>query len=631
MQTISLIKELKNTVEPLTSTELSNCIGVSSRTIKNYIQEINTIYPNSIISSQKGYIIDKDIAQDLLGNSQDTIPQTSIERISFIINQIIQRESINIFDLCDEMYISYSTLRAELKKVKKRLQEANLELSSNNSQLQIRGLEKNKRKLLSSIMYSESKNGFIGYDNMTKTMHSDDIQFIKSTIMNSFRQFRYFINDYSLENLILHIVITIDRIKNGYINNNQEYSRNIPLHEYELSKQIIELLERHFNIEFNKNELTEFTLLILSRASNLNYLEINDDNIIDYIGTDIYNLTKDIIEEFELYFYINLSETQFFVRFALHIKNVMIRANSGYFSKNPLTESIKQNCPLIYDAAVNAARLIYRKKQIYLNDDEIAYIAFHIGGAVELQNSITTKITICAYCPNYYDLNTSFIEKINSRFHDQVILTDVVTEEKQLSSVQTDIILCTLETHIKTHSLILRVSPFLNEIDCTNIEQTIVEIKKRKKRELFKNNLKLLVKPELFKVQEYAQDKRTIIHEMTSTLESLGYVDGNFENEVIERDYISSTAFEFFAIPHALQMSALKTGMNIMILQNPVEWDNSHVQLIIMLAFNKNDRYIFNEIFEPLTMILTNRENLNRLLRSSTYIEFINVLASCID
>ena len=78
-------------------------------------------------------------------------------------------------------------------------------------------------------------------------------------------------------------------------------------------------------------------------------------------------------------------------------------------------------------------------------------------------------------------------------------------------------------------------------------------------------------------------------------------------------------------------MSALKTGMNIMILQNPVEWDNSHVQLIIMLAFNKNDRYIFNEIFEPLTMILTNRENLNRLLRSSTYIEFINVLASCID
>lgn len=117
-----------------------------------------------------------------MGNSQDTIPQTSIERISFIINQIIQRESINIFDLCDEMYISYSTLRAELKKVKKRLQEANLELSSNNSQLQIRGLEKNKRKLLSSIMYSESKNGFIGYDNMTKTMHSDDIQFIKSTI-----------------------------------------------------------------------------------------------------------------------------------------------------------------------------------------------------------------------------------------------------------------------------------------------------------------------------------------------------------------------------------------------------------------------------------------------------------------
>lgn len=631
MQILSLIKELKNSVDPLTSVELSNRIGVSSRTIKNYIQEINSIRLNAITSSQKGYVIDKMIAQEFLDSSQNTIPQTSPERVTFIINQIIQRGSINIFDLCDEMYISYSTLRGELKKVKKRLQDANLDLSSTNNQLEIKGLEKNKRKLLSSIMYSESKNGFIGYENMTAVMNADDIQFIKSTIMESFRLFRYFINDYSLENLILHIVITIDRIKNGYINENNEYTRYIPLHEYELSKQIIEKLENHFDIQFNKNELTEFTLLILSRASNLNYKEITDENIVDYIGADIYSLTKDIIEEFELYFYINLSETQFFVRFALHIKNVMIRANSGYFSKNPLTESIKQNCPLIYDAAANAARLIYRKKQIYLNDDEIAYIAFHIGGAVELQNTITTKITVCAYCPNYYDLNTSFTEKVNSRFHEQIILTDVITDEKLLSSVHTDIILCTLETHIRTQSLILTVSPFLSESDCTNIEQTISELKKRKRRQLFKDNLQLLVKPELFKVQDFIKDKETAIHEMTLKLETLGYVDSTFEKEVIERDYISSTAFGAFAIPHALQMSALKTGMNIMILQNPLVWDNTNVQLIIMLAFNKNDRYIFNEIFEPLTMILTNHENLSKLIKVSTHEDFINYLASCIE
>ena len=102
---------------------MANALNVSPRSVKSYITEINDTLPDTVTSSRKGYVIDKEKAEELLNESKSLIPQTKDERVSYIINRLIKQDT-----------------------------------------LVINGLEKNKRKLLSSLMYSESHNNFVNYE-----------------------------------------------------------------------------------------------------------------------------------------------------------------------------------------------------------------------------------------------------------------------------------------------------------------------------------------------------------------------------------------------------------------------------------------------------------------------------------
>ena len=115
---------------------------------------------------------------------------------------------------------------------------------------------------------------------------------------------------------------------------------------------------------------------------------------------------------------------------------------------------------------------------------------------------------------------------------------------------------------------------------------------------------------------------------MVKKLESKEYVDSSFKEEVLERELISSTAFGNFAIPHAMKMYAKKTGLNVLVSDNPIPWGSHEVHLIIMMCFNKNERHIFNEIYDPITMILSEHENIKQIIACKDYEEFIKTMVS---
>lgn len=629
---LKLIRILQNSAVPCTASFLASQLDVSSRSIKNYIQEINSLSPDTIYSSHKGYSINNGNAILLLRKTKSSIPQTSNERVTYIINQIIKGNKIDTYDLCENMFISYSTIKNELAKVKRKIKPYDLELIIENDVITIIGLEKNKRQLLSSMLYSESNTNFINPTTIAANFPTIEADFIRSIILETFDEYHYFVNDYSLANLILHITIAVDRIQNGYINIEKSINSNIiKLHEHEMASKIVRKLEDEYKIKFNDGEVQELTLLLVSRATNLDYTSINENNLVDYIGVECYELVTELINDTSSYYYIDLSEQEFLVRFALHIKNLLVRCKSNYFSKNPLTESIKHSCPLIYDAAVALAIIIHKRQGVYINDDEIAYIAFHLGSALEIQKKLYSRIAIAIYSPNYYDMKTTLIEKINKHFEDDILINNIVTSEDEIKKAPCDLIISTLPLSFCASCPLIVINPFLLEKDIENITQKIKEIKISKKQKLFREHLKYLIIPEFFERFNSFNNQSELIHHMCSKLLNFDYVDENFEKQVIERDYISSTAFDSFAIPHALKMNAKKTGMNVIILENPLDWGEKKVNLIMMLCFNRNERYIFNELFEPLTMILTNKENLKEVLKANSYEEFIDILSSFIN
>ena len=176
-----------------------------------------------------------------------------------------------------------------------------------------------------------------------------------------FQKYHYFINDYSLSNLVLHIALSIERIRDNehYIQGTQPIDQD--LIEYTLAKEIASQLETYFQIKFNNEEIYEMTLLIISRASSLNFKTVTEENLEQFVGQKCLSLVHILIDNIKAIYSIDLSSPEFLIRFTLHIHNLLIRSRNNYLNKNPLTKKMKTSYPLIYDMSVNISKTIIEK------------------------------------------------------------------------------------------------------------------------------------------------------------------------------------------------------------------------------------------------------------------------------
>lgn len=623
--------------QPITASVLSNQLNISVRTVKNYIYQINDEYPHTISSSHQGYNIDKDLAYDVLRDLLDEkkdIPQTSKERIVYLLNILLkshQDDEFNVYDISEELYVSVSTIRNELKQVKRKLSKYDLELKSKGDFFQIEGLEKNKRKMLSAILYEESDIHFINLDTLQQSFENINIDLIKSIILQIFQEYHYFINDYSLSNLVLHLALSIERIRdeNHYVQTTQILNQDIL--EYKLAQEISTQLEKYFQVSFSDAEIYEMTLLIASRASSFNFETMTEANLEQFVGKECLELVHGLIEDIKALYLIDLSNPEFLIRFTLHIHNLLIRSRNNYLCKNPLTKEIKTSYPLIYDMSVTITKTIIEKTNIIMNDDEIAFIAFHIGSILETQKNLASKLPVAIFCPKYYDLSLKLVESLKQYFSNDIVISHVYTNEKDLKTIQNiELIITTVPLNVVLEIPIFEINMFLSNQNRHKLNEKIKEINRNKQKKELREYLTQLIIPELFERKDDIKNKEECIQYMVNKFVKHQYVNTSFYEEVLKREQLSSTAFGNFAIPHSMKMNAYKTGINVIINKKAIAWDKNSVSLVLMMCFNKNERYIFNKIYDIITTILSESDNVKKIASSQSYNEFIDNLVDLI-
>lgn len=213
-----LIKIMLEHDKYMTAGQLAALLSVSERSVINYISEINYQEKGLITSSRKGYSIESAKARKVLDNTGKGLPQTSKERINYIITKIITNDAngdkkTDLYELADDLYVSFETIKKDLAKVKNRLMEFDLVISSVNSYITLEGEELDKRKLLSLILYEEFSSNIMSLDIMKKEFPDYDLELLQTIIQEECKKCHYFINDYALLHLVLDILIGMDRIK----------------------------------------------------------------------------------------------------------------------------------------------------------------------------------------------------------------------------------------------------------------------------------------------------------------------------------------------------------------------------------------------------------------------------------
>jgi len=636
---IALVKELLKQPDKVTAKQLSVILNISERSVRNYVNQIN-YFEKDLIDSKRGYSIQKERARLLLQQNKTELPQTPAERVNYIITELLKKDSegqqrIDLYELSEQkMFVSYETVKKDMIKVNKRLKEFNLYAVLTNSSVSIEGKELNKRKLLSSILFEAFNQNVLSLSIVQKAFPDYDLELLQKIIKEQCKHYHYFINDYAMLNLVLDIVISMDRIrKNCTFYTHTPEKRYYGVREAELSRRIAKEIEKSFNIEYSGVELEELTVMLIGHLMKVDFDTLNQHNVVQMVGTECIDLVKKLLDYLNENYYINSENEDFIIKFTMHISNLLTRLKYNYTIKNPLTNHIKNSCPLIFECSVGIANQIEKLTGNRVNEDEIAYIALHIGGNLETYEADKNKISCICLFPQYYDFTDKVIEKLQEKFSQSIVIKEVAASEKELMPMKPEELLITTVQveHVAGRKEVL-VNPFLSDRDISAIRENIDTIKLEKKKVRLRELLVQISDATLFGKNLNFPNREEAICHMVKSMEQKQYVEREFIDEVFEREHHSSTAFGCIAVPHSLRMNAKKTGVFILLNDKPIPWDNQScgVNIVLMFAIARSDRAIFHEVFDNLVVLLLENLNSSRVLRCNTYDEFIDVIIDCI-
>lgn len=619
-----------------TASEIAIAVECSVRSIKNYIAEWNAIYPDFIASSKKGFLLsDRALAFQLLNEVDDAIPQTQEGRKAYIVQKLLmENQRMNLDLLAAELCISPLTLNNEIAKFKKELIPFDLVFHTKNNWVWIEGNEKNKKKMISHIIYDSTKDFCCNMDAVQKYLPDINLRIIRQIVIDSLRVNRYYIDDFSLLNFILHIGITIERCvgrENMPETEKEEFLKEtsaLPSHIHAIMEQMMLDIEQYFQIQFHASEKLDLSLLLMTRLihdpqpEDLSALQ-------ERLPSDIWELLEVIQCKVRQTFYLNLNGPDFLFRFAVHLKNMIVRLENNISLKNPQLHSIKNSYPFIYDVSVFIADVIRQERGFLLSEDEIAYITLHLGVQLEEQRVFQERVKLIIICPNYYSSNHKLVKKISMLFEDSTLVRGALSGPEDIAAYRDyDFIISTMPVLPEPNVPVVQVSYQLNNSDILAISSAIEGVKKLRMKTILEQKLKFLFHKDLFFFNPPYRTEGEIIAYMAGYLEGNGYVEEDFKQKVYEREQISSSAFGNIAMPHPLEMCSKKTAIAVSSYPSAIPWNGNRVNLVLMLSITEEERPLFRDIFNFVTEIISDVRNLQMLVSAKTYDEFIHCLIS---
>lgn len=621
-----LINYLYTHNEKVTANILSKALNLSIRTIKSYIAELNMNYPSLISSSNRGYVIDKVKANSLL-QYKDDIPQDYESRCIYIIKKTLleKQDYIDIFDLCEELFISYSTLKKDIYKMNTSFANFKITFSSENNKLHVGGSEQNKRKLISHVMSEEVSGNFLNLTLLQESFPDYDLDDACTLIKDICKQHHYYLNDFSCVNFILHVTIMVSRINHGnHIINNNELIQVTNKNDEKIAKELCLALEQVFNVSFNSSEILEIYILF---KNNANYINNENENVSLLVSDEIIQITKNIIKNVDEHFFINLDSDNFITPFMLHLKNLKNRLIKNNLLKNPMLDSIKISCPTIYDISTFIAYQLTLSFHENVNEDEIAFIALHVGTEIERQKKEETKVSCLLLCPEYLNITSTLHKKIMMDFGDQLTIQKSISFENEILGNNFDLLITTVPVLESTNYFTVLLPPFPMSYEKNKILDAIIRIENTKKIQILTNNLNFYFNEKLFYSMNEDISKSAVINELAERMINLGYVEENFKEEIWKRETASSTAFMNIAIPHPMKMSAYKTSIGVVISHKGIDWGNQHfVNVVFMIAFNKIDNKHFHALYESLVLLFNEPIVISEIKKCKNFNDFKDIV-----
>lgn len=619
----------------VTAAALADAIGVTPRSIRTYVTALNARVPDGVVveSGPQGYRVGADSAAAV--HVGDT--GTPRDRLHRLVRSLLDApDGIDVFETADAFFVSPATIDADLGRVRGLLGGTELRLERTASRARLRGTEMAQRRLLSRLAHDETDDGSFDLESLRRTLGERSVGAVafgpfKDELVAELTGLGYFVNEFGIGDVVMHIAIAADRITRGRALEGAE--ADDAAFRAEVGDILDRLTRRHLGVVLGSGDRQHLAALVLTRVVAPGATE-PAALIRERIDPDVAAAVRDVVSRAAAEFLVDIDQEDFVLRLSLHVQNLKHRAREQAWSRNPLTRSLKTTYPMIFEVAVYIADALRGLLGIPLLDDEIAYIAMHVGGRLERSRLSAQTLTATIVCPGYYELHELLRSSVDRSLGQSVDVVGVETRvDPDWASIDTDLILSTITPPIVSDRIV-HIQPFLTDADIDRVQTAAARLRRARRLARLRAELERYFDPDAFvRGLDGSAGEDAVIRRLGSLLVDQGVIDDDYIDRTIEREALSSTAFtDALAVPHAIGMTATRTAISLGIADPSIAWGDGRVQVVAMVAFSESDRAAFQTVFEQLVEVFSERESVQRIVRrGTTFGAFLDELVAVVD
>ncbi|HBJ1650454.1 UNVERIFIED_ORG: transcription antiterminator [Clostridium botulinum] len=651
MITQSLERKLFTILEMLadskgnTLKDFSDELGVSTRSIRTYLKQLQEEIPEDIVeivktnnSEYKLNIKDDEKFKQLLELNRRQKQKfcqlnNPEERIDYLINRLVElNEIVTIDDLAEEMNVGRTTLVKDLKKVDQKLDEYGLVLKrKTNSGIKVEGDEINLRLIILEHICKTYNDSIILLESNNILTKKEIIKLQEQIVMN-LKENRFSVTEALINNLIRYIAVMLMRLKNNknITSLQSQYKIIKESEEYEIGKTIKSTIEALKDKKIDDVEIIFIVMPLLGRNAPLYHEVLRNLTI----GENITLLRKQIFDKVFEFTGLSLDEDEQLIQgLEYHLYYALNRIVLNIKYKNPMLKEIKEKYKLPYEVAKIAASVIEDKYQVQVEDDEIGYLALHFGTYVERAGKSFIKIENAAIvCGTGLGTAKLLIIKLKKILGEEInfkSFSDLDFTEDMASNY--DMIFTLVDLDINTEIQIVKITSIFDESQLKGeIESQIFLNKTNEKRN---DTEQYILNGMLDKKLVFYLNKNNFMDNLEDMLDSLiksNIVSNEYRNRVIAREKKAGTAFGgYIALPHAVDEKVNSVIVSYGILDNLIMVDGKEVGLIILLVIpseSQNSQDVIVKTYQEIIDLSSDKKIVQKLIKSKNYKEFKEVL-----
>lgn len=611
-----LIKYLAQSDGWVSSGEIVSAFGISLRTLRSLVKSINAD-DRYIISSNQGYKIagNAKVIEELLKDSGESAVGSDREQ-AILRELLLSKTPVDYFDLAGELCVSEQTLLSSVTALKKKIARYNVTIVRRKDTISLKGDERNIRCLFGDAIYREAEHSILSVSVLNAFFVDIDAAELKDTIFQFIKKRGFRINDFALNNIVLHICIIIDRNKYELQKPFEADAAVDPSDSrYSCAVEIAGWVSDRYGFQVGRHDFDDiYALLVIGMKES--DPEVQSANISGFVDSDILDFVRRLIAQVYNEYFINLDNDEFISNFALHLNNIIHRRMA---MRNPLLTSIKDSYPTIYEVSVFIAKQIQdRYPEVEMNDHQISYIALHVGAQIEKQ--ALSKVKAVVINPEYLKLNTLICEKLETSFSHELSVC-VMSDESELERSKAegfDLIITTVPLKGYFPCRVVNVSVFINQKDIEKIFAAISEIKRKRGREA--ESLLQYFDGTFCYFDGNVSDYEDVIRRLCDTHKDL---DDDFVKRVMIREEMSPSEYMNIAAVHPIQCDEKSTFITIGIFKKPFRWRKNDINIVFLISVSQKDKTDFLKILRQLIEIFSSSRWMERHSSIDSYEKLI--------